>query len=109
MSEPTSLLPRAVAPVPAHAPALGHAHGHDHGPGHGHPHAQDHHRGHDHHHGHDHAGHRHDHATLTALRTERADPPRLSLMALSAGQRLLLALPLVALLWALAFWAMRDV
>jgi hypothetical protein len=43
------------------------------------------------------------------LRTERADPPRLSLMALSAGQRLLLALPLVALLWALAFWAMRDV
>ncbi|MFY8113698.1 MAG: hypothetical protein ACOVOC_05745 [Rhabdaerophilum sp.] len=91
MSEPTSLLPRAVAPVPAHAPASGHAHGHDH------------------HHGHDHAGHRHDHATLPALRTERADPPRLSLMALSAGQRLVLALPLVALLWALAFWAMRDV
>lgn len=29
-------------------------------------------------------------------------------MALSAGQRVLLAVPPVALLWALTFWAMRD-
>ncbi|MCZ8185382.1 MAG: hypothetical protein O9308_03305 [Beijerinckiaceae bacterium] len=97
MSEPTPLLVNPAAPVAAREPArdqAGHAH-------HGHHH-------HDHSHAHDHAGHRHAPAGIPALRRERADPPRLSLMALSAGQRLLLALPPIALLWALTLWAMRD-
>ncbi|MCZ8184578.1 MAG: hypothetical protein O9322_16520 [Beijerinckiaceae bacterium] len=95
MSEPTPRLASPAAPFPARDAAHSHDHAHSHG--------------HDHHtHGHDHHEHRHAPATIPALRRERADPPRLSLMALSAGQRVLLAVPPVALLWALTFWAMRD-
>lgn len=75
-----------------------HHHGHAHGPSHGHSH------GHDHH---DH-GDKPAAVSLPAMRTERADPPRLSLMALSAGQRLMLVTPVIAALWLLAVWALRD-
>ncbi|WP_284177753.1 hypothetical protein [Rhabdaerophilum sp. SD176] len=94
MSEPTPILASLATPAPARdaAPAHGHTHSHDHA----HPH------------GHAHAGHRHAPIKIPTLRRERADPPRFSLMALSAGQRLLLAVPPVALLWALTLWAMRD-
>jgi hypothetical protein len=42
------------------------------------------------------------------MRAERADPPRLSLMALSASQRLMLVTPVIAALWLLTIWALRD-
>ncbi len=61
---------------------------------------------------HEHA--HHDHGAkpvavgIPAMRAERADPPRLSLMALSASQRLMLVTPVIAALWLLTIWALRD-
>jgi len=68
-------------------------HAHDHHDGH--PHA----RGNETVHAHDRAGHRHG--------APRRAPSRFrSLIALSGLQRLMLALPVIALLWLMAFWAM---
>lgn len=39
---------------------------------------------------------------------EHAAPHRISLMAMSAGQRLLMALTCLALLWALVAWALEG-
>lgn len=87
-----------------------HHHGHTHGHGHNHGHMHDQRDRHDHHHGqapHDH-GETPAAVSIPAMRTERADPPRLSLMALSAGQRLMLVSPVIVLLWLLMLWALRD-
>ncbi len=90
-----SKIPR---PAMASVADLGHAHGHDH---------------HDHAH-HDHAGHSHGHASLhrheagAPHATRTAGTPRLSLIALSGLQRLLLVAPAIALLWLLTFWAMSN-
>lgn len=78
------------SPVPDHAHDHGHE-GHSHGPGH--THADSHGHSHAHHEGHG------------AARKARLKPIR-SLIALSAGQRLVMALPLIAGLWLAAFWAM---
>lgn len=66
--------------------------------GHRHAHGQD--RGHDH-------GHNHHHHRDTAQQPASVLPRR-SLLALSGGMRLLLVLPLIALLWALTFWAVNG-
>jgi hypothetical protein len=64
-----------------------------------HHHPHDHHDGTGHGHVHDHAGHVH--------APRRHAPSRFrSLIALSGMQRLLLALPVIAWLWLIAFWAM---
>ena len=68
-------------------------HGHDHAHSHVHSHAQTH-------------SHAHDHDHDTAGVTRAAYVPAFSLFALSAGQRLLLALPVIAALWLAACWAM---
>jgi hypothetical protein len=111
MSELTahSTRPVAKSKLPIDAAGITHGHSHDqahdqaHNQAYGQVHSHD--AGHAHHHG---PPHRHEHAGIPALQVERADPPRLSLMALSAGQRVILALPVVAFLWLLTFWAMRD-
>ncbi len=90
------LLRRELTTVHDHsreAPADGHDHPHDHGHGHHHGPAHDHAKPH----------HHHEHPLAP-----RADPPRLSLMALSAAQRILLAAPVISLLWLLTLWAMQD-
>jgi hypothetical protein len=52
----------------------------------------------------DHGAHdHHDHAHERVLAPRRA-----SLLALSSGQRLLLTLPALVILWALALWAMGS-
>lgn len=103
MSQPVLLPTRHDHGAVPHAHRHGHGehsnhdHSHDHGPA---PHSHDHGQPH---------GHSHAHAAdWPAAPAERADPPRLSLMALSAGQRLLLVTPLVGLLWALTLWAMHN-
>lgn len=75
-----------------------------------------HHHPHDHHDGavrlrgdgathvHDHSGH--DHAGHGHARTSHAPSRFRSLIALSGLQRLMLALPVIAVLWLMAFWAM---
>jgi hypothetical protein len=104
MAKP-ALLPPSQATVTIGKVHDGHSHHENH---HGHSHGHSH--GHDHHHGHT----AHDHGDkpaavgIPAMRAERADPPRLSLMALSAGQRLLLVTPVIAALWLLTLWALRD-
>lgn len=67
---------------------------HDHGHVHGHNHV----------HGAAHGGHHHSVAISSAGRI--IHQPAFSLFALSALQRLLMALPVIALLWLAAFWAM---
>jgi len=82
--------------------ARGHAHSHDHG--HDHSHVHDHSHGHSHGHG-TQAGaagsahHRHSHAPGERHPAAR---PGFSLLRLSAWQRLAIALPLAALIWAAA-------
>jgi hypothetical protein len=73
-----------------------HAHDHD---GHGHEHGHEPHR-------HAHAPHKSERVGETLARPAL---PRLSLIALSGGQRLALILPAIAILWLLAIWAMTDV
>jgi hypothetical protein len=63
---------------------------------------------HSHHHHHDHGAHAphraHDHAAPAA---RKHAPSRFrSLIAMSGMQRLLLALPAIAILWLMTFWAM---
>jgi hypothetical protein len=85
-----------------------HHHPHDHHDGavrlreDGATHVHDH-SGHDHS-GHDHAGH--GHAGHGHARTSHAPSRFRSLIALSGLQRLMLALPVIAVLWLMAFWAM---
>lgn len=54
-------------------------------------------------HGHDHAAAPHQHLTAANLR------PPLSLLAMSAWQRLALALLLLAVLWGVVLWALQEV
>lgn len=82
--------PKPLALVPVPAPAGEHAH-------HGHEHS-----------GHDHAGHGHHAHPHTDSGPRPRTVPRLSLIGLSALQRLLLALPAIGLLWLLTFWAMHN-
>jgi ABC-type nickel/cobalt efflux system permease component RcnA len=75
---------------------------------HPHHHPHDHHS-HDHHEGHSHAheaAHAHDHAEHRHGAARRAPSRFRSLIALSGLQRLMLALPVIGLLWLMAFWAM---
>ena len=72
-----------------------HHHPHDHHDGETHGHA----KGHRHAHGH--AAHEHSHA-----RSRRTPSRFRSLIALSGLQRLMLALPVIAALWLMTFWAM---
>ncbi|UTH72964.1 hypothetical protein [Chromobacterium sp. IIBBL 290-4] len=57
---------------------------------------------HKHEHGHDHAHPPHQHLTAANLRAP------LSLLAMSAGQRVLLALLPLAGLWLLVWWALQE-
>ena len=67
-------------------------------------------------HGHDHQhhGHAHSHeghavaAELITAARPRTLLPRFSLIALSGLQRLMLALPAIAVLWLLTLWAVTD-
>lgn len=82
----------------------GHTHDHAHNHGHAHDHAHDHahNHGHDHHHAHDHrpAG--------EAGRGPAPAPERaLSLLRMSAAQRLAGACALSALVWAGVIWALQ--
>ncbi|MCC7428517.1 MAG: hypothetical protein IT557_16620 [Alphaproteobacteria bacterium] len=81
-----------------------HAHGHDHG--HAHDHCRSEHHKSEH--------HKHDHAPRPEARRPRpASRPvrRAHPLSLSAGwiDRVLVALPLIALVWAGVWWAMRPV
>jgi hypothetical protein len=58
---------------------------------------------HGHAHGHDHAAAPHQHLTAANLR------PPVSLLAMSAWQRLALALLLLAALWGVVLWALQEV
>ena len=70
-------------------------HAHDHAHDHGHAH------GHAHDHAHDHT-HAHDHARASVARRAR---PGLSLLRMSAVQRLVIALAFVAAIWLGVVWA----
>jgi hypothetical protein len=91
------MLTAPPSPVPhRHAPDHRHGSGHE-------PAVVGHDIGEHDHHGHSH-GHDHAHAEP---RVRQARPARIrSLMALSAGQRLLLVLPILGGLWLAAYWAM---
>jgi len=60
---------------------------------------------HDHVHGHDHG---HGHAHSPALRQVRRAAPPASLLRASLVQRLAIAVPVAALLWALALWVLQG-
>ena len=78
---------------------------HDHAAHAGHAHAEHSHAGHDH--GHPPASrHEHRHVHPPAAVPTRSGTAGRSLLAMSAGQRLLLVLPLLALLWAGVAWAL---
>ncbi len=78
---------------------------HDHAAHAGHAHVEHSHTGHDH--GHPPASRQeHRHAQPPAAVPTRSGSVGRSLLAMSAGQRLLLVLPLLALLWAGVAWAL---
>jgi len=81
---------------------------HDHATHAGHVHTDHHHAGHDHaSHGQAPAGHHeHRHARPPVAVSAGTGNIGRSLLAMSAGQRLLLVLPLLALLWAGVAWAL---
>lgn len=62
--------------------------------------------GHDHH-GHDHDGHAHVHGGARAPRRPVAVTPGLSLLRMSAAERLIGVAVALAVLWSLVFWALR--